>query len=536
MEMDLSVHTMCIHRLISGMEAGHICQLYGKTFSKDVLIDGSDIKTAGINQIEIKGTRIPASGKWVYDIRIRVNVGRLVGKTRAAMLVMDQANSEAVIKKLDRYFINVLHLKPKHCMASEWYLSRLDCGIDIRLCTDAGLCTDAKLCADYGILLQSYMKALHDSFDSANCRGVQYSKYLGYDAPEVKRESVTLQTSGYGSGSPGYRYNIYYKLLQILKHSRKAGMPPSQEEIAEIWDVIRIEKQIDNVSKVLGKGSLGQLLDGAVRDKVMGGIVREVRLLFGAGDYLPYDQAVREIYSSPCDIRSQNRMGSVYAYVSLHGYPALLDYLSQEITAMGGTEEDVARMKKEVNMARKSLEKMGISVASIEGEQPMKGIVTLLEEESVKRRRQRKKGRFCNIRPCQERSGGIRFKCNPTLHHADGTTFRRSLSGKVGGTREECEMVVFEAIRSNLNENYFSLVGRPGEQMECCVYAREELMGLLTVAADASVREDIRQMIGKIDRRIIKKKMEAFNNDKGQDGRKKEQEIIHKSIEREVQV
>ncbi len=518
MEMDLSVHTMCIHHLISKVEAESICYLYGKPFSKDVLINGSDIKTAGINQIEIRGTKIPASGQWVYDIKIRVNAGRLVGKTRAAMLVMDQANSEAVIKKLDRYFIKELHLKPKHCKASEWYLSRLDCGIDIRLCTDAGLCTDAKLCTDYGILLQSYMKALHDSFDGANCRGVQYSKYLGYDAPEVKHESVTLETSGYGRGSPNYKYNIYYKLMQVLKHSRETGMPLSQEEVAEIWDVLRVEKQIDDVSKVLGKGSLGQLLDGAVRDKAMGGIVREVRLLFGAGDYHPYDQAVREIYSSPYDIRDQNRMGAVYAYVSLHGYPALLDYLSQAITAMGGTEEDVARMKKEANMARKSLEKMDISVASAEGEQPMKGIVALLEEESVKRRRPRKKGRFCNIRPCQERSGGIRYKCNPTLHHADGTTFRMSLSGKVGGTREECEMAVLEAIRSNLNANYFSLAGRPGEQMECCGYAREELMGLLTVAEDDSVREAIQQMIEKIDKRIIKKKMEVSDNGRRKNG------------------
>ena len=89
MAIDLSVHTMVIHNKISTSEARYLCSLYGKTLSKDVEISGTDIKIAGINQINIKGNRIPDSGIWAYDIKIIVNVGRLIKRTKVAMLVLN---------------------------------------------------------------------------------------------------------------------------------------------------------------------------------------------------------------------------------------------------------------------------------------------------------------------------------------------------------------------------------------------------------------------------------------------------------------
>ena len=202
MAIDLSGHTMVIHNKISSSEARYLCTLlYGKSLSKNVEISGTDIKIAGINQINITGSKIPDSGIWTYEIYIQVNFGRLIKKTKTAMLVLTKRNVNAVIKRLDDIFNKNFAFKLKHCNASDWHMSRLDCGIDIKLGTDDET------------VLRAYIKALHDSFDGNNSRGVLYSKYIGWDAPEVKEESITLETAGYKNGNPLYRYNIYYKLL-----------------------------------------------------------------------------------------------------------------------------------------------------------------------------------------------------------------------------------------------------------------------------------------------------------------------------------
>ena len=86
MAIDLSAHTMVIHNRISASEAHYLCNLYGKSLSKNVEIAGTDIKIAGINQINISGNKIPESGIWTYNVKIKVNVGRLIKKTKAAML------------------------------------------------------------------------------------------------------------------------------------------------------------------------------------------------------------------------------------------------------------------------------------------------------------------------------------------------------------------------------------------------------------------------------------------------------------------
>ena len=174
MAMDLSEHTMVIHNKISKAEARNLCILYGKSLSKDVEISGTDIKIAGINQINIKGTKIPNSGNWTYDVKIQVNVGRLIKQTKVAMLVLNKRNVTAIIKRLNEILAKKFSFIQEHCDSAEWYIERIDCGIDLKLGTDEE------------VLLKAIIKALHDSFDTSNYRGVQYSKYIGWNVPEVQ--------------------------------------------------------------------------------------------------------------------------------------------------------------------------------------------------------------------------------------------------------------------------------------------------------------------------------------------------------------
>ena len=497
MAIDLSGHTMVIHNKISPSEARYLCSLYGKSLSKNVELSGTDIKIAGINQINIVGTKIPTSGNWTYDVKIQVNLGRLIKQTNVAMLVLNKRNVTAIIKRLNEIFTKTFAFKPKNCDSAEWFMERIDCGIDLKLGTD-----DEEV-------LKAVIKALHSSFDSNNSRGVQYSKYKGWNAPEVQYESVTLETAGYEKGNPLYRYNIYYKLLQLVKYAQKHGLTLTQEEIDEIRNVIRNEKQIDDVSKVFGcSNKLGTLLDEDVTEKVMNSIIKEMKLFFGTGDYLTYEEGLARIYATKYDLDTQNLMGAVYAYVDSHGYSALLEFVEQQIKASGGSDADVSNKHKEIAKIRMQIEALGISVAPVQNVASMKGISTLLDEELKAREKPRKKHKFSEINPAKEPSGGIRYMCKPTIYSEMGEFKRTTIASSVGGTREECEVKVYEKIRSNLNTRYQSFLGQPEEQIKCCEDAVYDYERFRTIVQSKKVRKDIDLMLDKISRRIILKKGE----------------------------
>lgn len=498
MAIDLSGHTMVIHNKISSSEARYLCSLYGKSLSKNVEMSGTDIKIAGINQISIVGSKIPDSGNWTYDVKIQVNVGRLIKKTKCAMLVLNKSNVNAIIKRLNEIFTKTFAFKQKHCDSAEWHMERIDCGIDLKLGTD-----------DENIL-KAFIKALHTSFDNSNSRGVQYSQYKGYDAPEVQYESVTLETAGYEHGSPLYKYNIYYKLLQLVKYAQKHRITLPQEEIDEIKNVIRIEKQIDDVSKIFNySNKLGTLLNEDVTEKVMNSIIKEMKLFFGTGDYQTYEEGLARIYASKYDLDTQNLMGAVYAYVDSHGYSTLLEFVEQQIKSSGGSDADISNKHKEIAKIRKQIESLGISVAPVQNVATMKGISTLLDEELKAREKPRKKHKFSEINPAKEPSGGIRYMCKPTIYSEMGEFKRTTIASSVGGTREECEANVYEKIRSNLNTRYQSFLGQPEEQIKCCEDAVYDYERFRTIVQSKKVRKDIDLMLEKISRRIILKKGEC---------------------------
>lgn len=495
MAIDLSEHTMIIRNRISSSEARHLCSLYGESLSKNVELTGTEIKIAGINEITMTGSKIPDTGNWTYEIKIKVNVGRLIKQTKVAMLVLNKRNVNAIIKRLTEIFTKTFGFKQKHCDSAEWHMERIDCGIDLKLGTD----DDA--------VLKAFIMALHTSFDSGNYRGVRYSQYKGYDAPEVQYESVTLETAGYEHGNKLYKYNIYYKLLQLIQKAREHGYTLSQEEIEEAKGVIRIEKQIDDVSKVFGSSNkLATLLNEDVTEKVMDSIIKEMKLFFGTGDYMTYEQGIARIYASDYDITTQNTMGAVYAYADSFGYSALLDDMAQAIKANGGSDDDVSNKHKEIAKIRKQIEALGISVAPVQKVSAMKGISTLLDEELKAKAKPRKKHKFSEIKPVPVESGKQRYMCKPTIYSKTGEFKRTSIAGSVGGTREECETKVFETIRENLNTRYKAFKGQPQEQIKCCEEAVYDYERFRTIVKSKTVRKEIDLMLDKIFTRILLKK------------------------------
>ena len=139
----------------------------------------------------------------------------------------------------------------------------------------------------------------------------------------------------------------------------------------------------------------------------------------------------------------------------------------------------------------------------------MKGISTLLDDELKTRAKPRKKHKFSEINSVKEPSGGIRYMCKPTIHSEKGEFKRTTIASSVGGSREECEIKVYEKIRSNLNIRYQSFLGQPEKQIKCCEDAVYDYERFRTIAKSKNVRMDIEQMLDKISRRIILKKGEC---------------------------
>ena len=406
------------------------------------------------------------------------------------LLVFNKHNVSEIIRRMNEIFTMKFAFNPKHSDVTEWYIERFDCGIDLKLGTD-----------DEGIL-KCFIRALHDSFDKYNFRGVQYSEYKGWDVPEVRYESITLETAGYKNGNPLYRYNIYYKLLELVKYASEHGKILSQEEMEEIKDVVRIEKQIDDVAKIFGcSNKVGTLLNEEVTEKVMNNIVKEMKLFFGEGDYVSYEEGVRRIYDSQYTLEEKNAMSSVYAYVYDNGYSALLDYCKGEVLSHGGDDAAVKKKYKELSDIKAKIEGLGVSVAAVHNTTAMKGIGTLLDEELKRRAKPRKKHKFSEIMFVSE---SARYMCKPTLYKEDGTRGRTSIASSVGGTREECEEKVYEKIRWNLNRRYESLHGKVVEQIECCKAFYSDFSNFRTIVQSNAVLGTIDAMLEKITARIKK--------------------------------
>ena len=92
----------------------------------------------------------------------------------------------------------------------------------------------------------------------------------------------------------------------------------------------------------------------------------------------------------------------------------MLEFVEQQIKSSGGTDDD-SKKHKEIALARKRIESLGISVASVHDMPMMKGISTLLDDELKTRAKPRKKHKFSEINSVKEPSGGIRYMCKPRI-------------------------------------------------------------------------------------------------------------------------
>ena len=136
-----------------------------------------------------------------YIMYLEVNLSKLLGTSNILMLELSNKNIDRVMRKLNKILPVRFDLRYGNSMCEDWKIYRMDAGTDIRF-EDADENT-----------MKERIDLLHKSFQPDNRCNCQYIKYLGYDNPLVRYESITL-------GNNSYTYNIYYKYLEVIKKNK----------------------------------------------------------------------------------------------------------------------------------------------------------------------------------------------------------------------------------------------------------------------------------------------------------------------------
>lgn len=454
---DLQAHTFEMTHKISANEAKFVCNLFKEPYSTDVHINSPPI--LGINQIHIKRNPVYLQGKvisYIHTITLEVNVGRLLKLSNVSMTDLSKANVQAMFKKLDFMLSNKFHLLSQNSCSADWTLSRLDCGLDVKMDTD-----------DKNIL-KEHMYLLHRTFNPKNNRGCEFTPFKGYDAANVMYESITLNNKY-------YRYNIYYKLLQLEKEYGNKLLPKERDEIK---DIIRVEKQLKGKALTNAIGSprkLSLLLDEDIVSNVMKTMVSDMKFLFGSGVHATYDEAIRVIDSSkyPRDVKLNLKL--LYANADTFGYAKTLSNLVDLAKGHGADDKTVNIMQTLIDKRRKQIEALGIAIAGLNDKvapQVEKTVLNNINDSIQKMLKakiaRRSKGSFCRF---SFDAPNKRYRCNPTLHDINGKR-RISVAGK---SLEEAEMNVLYKIREFLNANLRIHKNDEAARRNCLIVTRQDV-------------------------------------------------------------
>jgi len=266
MAVDLSIHTMILHHKIGFLEVETLCRKYNVSPSKTISIPYEKIMISGVDNIFIKENIFCKGSKRnsSYDMSVKVNAGRLIGESQNLMLLWSKKNAERFRTRLQDVLQNNFYLKAKNTNLDEWYVKRVDCGMDIRVPDDAYLSVG------------EYIDYLHELFRRTQNEKYEYHVFKGYDTEEKRHESIYLD-----SKARTHRYNIYDKKKELVAKATQSSISLTEAEIDKVDRIIRIEKQIDDFRIIhSGKKTFEYLLDTAVTEKVMAKIQKELSEIF----------------------------------------------------------------------------------------------------------------------------------------------------------------------------------------------------------------------------------------------------------------
>ena len=152
------------------MEVARIQRKYH--LADDEAIKITDTGIVGINEISIAKNPVYKDGAFTghsYTLNILVNVAKVIGRSRVAMVTINRDNMYKLVGRLHELFGSQLQLDTRNCHIEDWTLVRLDTGFDLKI--------------PYDRLheITFYIRLLHHSLNLENNRKCEYKKFKGYD-------------------------------------------------------------------------------------------------------------------------------------------------------------------------------------------------------------------------------------------------------------------------------------------------------------------------------------------------------------------
>lgn len=470
------VHTMNIARKVSQMEVARIQRKYH--LADDEAIKITDTGIVGINEISITKNPVYKDGAFTghsYTLNILVNVAKVIGRSRVAMVTINRDNMYKLVGRLHEILGSQLQLDARNCHIEDWTLVRLDTGFDLKI--------------PYERLpeITFYVRLLHHSLNLENNRKCEYKKFKGYDRENIKYESLSFENAYYS-------YNIYFKRKQLILQGKKF-------QSMEDWDatdgVIRFEKQMSSkkIASVLGSPQrLGLLLDEAVSQRIFADVQADLKVFFGAGRYVACDKGMKIIEGSRYPAEAKEYMKIVYTASTKEGFQKMLSG-AVALAQREGLDGD--RVRRDMLEARKKIEALGISVAGLLDNEiaaiqkdSLANINYLVQQIKVDKEIKREKASFAKIYPENNR-----FRCNPTIHDADGIGRRKSLAAR---SYDELEGTVARCLYQSLKSNLQAVTGDTAATARVMQQSRDEFQSFVCQVENQSVKEVVQNLIEQI--------------------------------------
>lgn len=468
----IEVHTLDISHTITEWEAKRLKEKY--QIKKQEVITKIGIK--GINQIQIKENYIPKNkthtARTRYHLHIQVNLGKLLSISNIKMAAINEHNRKKMETLLHKIMEKEWILLSKNCNVQDWTLNRLDYGKDI---TFQGKNPNA--------MVSIYLRLLNHALNLYNNRNCKRIPYLGSNNVNAVYESIYF-------GNQAYIYNIYNKLDQLSK--KYTTLTPEQQ--AEAQGLLRIEKQMRGKSlAALGTPQKVSLLfNDTIIEKLFSTLIKELKLFFGTGDFLFFPRAVNVIIQSKHSLSRKQQLRDMMSAISHYGfYQAVQKEMQKEIH-----KNDTINL---FLQGRKDLEKLGISASCIsEIEVKEIGVTTLPElskllgHSHVQKPVKRKKGAFGKIIPDKK---NCRYRCNFSVHDAQGKRFRLSLADK---DKENLKKKILYKMIDIHQKNLQQAQGNPTETLSIIQQTVKDLSNFKTTIEEPEILKWIDYALNKI--------------------------------------
>lgn len=435
------IHTGTAKHLITQKESNAVKKFFGVDIDKP-LENETHFYEKGITKLWIQ--QIPTKRGTKYYLDMQINFTRTLGIGTHKIMPYSIANMKKAIKAVNR-ILKLLPLLDKNNKFQDWTAERIDTAFDIY--------------EQYTPLL---MQLLNDSLDLSNTRKRCERIPIPNKTPEqLKSESMRF-------GNDSYVYNAYVKITEVLQKAQKNGRTVTQEEIEEVQDILRIERQnhADAVKKLLPRRKISDLLTIKVHDEILKTMIDEMELFFGRSDYRSW-KGIESAYlpEHEADIKA---ILNVMKQATLNSLEAAQDIRAKEISGI---------------FDRLGLSPVGIKKDAVEqyGIDFMQGIYSRIIAEFPRPPDRRKYSSF----PIPHQTADGRFKATITAYSVDGGRKRIQVAGK---TVADFENKVFYRLASTYIANRAYLESDNSAQKDLALKSADSIVRFCKVVKTDAVK------------------------------------------------